>query len=105
MKTSNFKRIAVAGAVSGALGLAAIGLGAGTASADDELDAIAPLVPGGLSGDWQSYLPLIESVGDLGSIANLGDLGSVGQLGGLGDLGSIANLGDLQGLMRLAGGF
>lgn len=102
MKTSNFKRIAVAGAVSGALSLAAIGLGAGTASADDELDAIAPLVPGGLSEDWQSYLPLIESVGDLGSIANLGDLGS---LGGLGDLGSIANLSDLQGLMGLAGGF
>ena len=95
MKATNLKRIAVAGAISGTLGLGAFGLGAGTANADDGLDAIAPLVPGGLSEDWQSYLPLIESVGDLGSIANLGDIGSIGNLGG----------GQLQDLLALAGGF
>ena len=37
----NLKRIAVTGVISGALGLAAIGFGAGTANADDGLDAIA----------------------------------------------------------------
>jgi hypothetical protein len=97
MKATNLKRIVVAGAVTGALSLAAIGLGAGTANAD-ELDSIAPLVPGGLSEDWQSYLPLIESVADIGSIANLGDLGD---LGSIGDLGG----GPLQSLLGLAGGF
>jgi hypothetical protein len=94
MKATNLKRIAVTGAVSGALSLAALGLGAGTANAD-ELDAIAPFVPGELSDGLQAYLPLLESVGDVGSIANLGDLGSIGDLGGV----------QLQDLMALAGGF
>ncbi len=97
MKATNLKKIVVTGAVTGALSLAAIGLGAGTANAD-ELDAIAPLVPGLSGGDWQSYLPLIENVADIGSIANLGDLGD---LGSIGDLGG----GQLESLLGLAGGF
>ena len=114
MKTTNLKRIAVAGAISGALGLAAVGLGSGTASADEgdipfvgELDGVGSVLPliGGLAdvGD-------LGGLGDLGSIANLGDLGSIANLG---DLGGIANLGDLgnlgggglEGLLGLAGGF
>jgi len=99
MKATNVKRIAVTSAISGALGLAAIGFGAGAASADDELDAIAPLVPGGLSENWQSYLPLIENVADIGSIAGLGELGSIP---GLSEIGRLVPAQDLLGL---AGGF
>jgi hypothetical protein len=98
MKATNLKKIAVTGAISGALGLAAMGFGAGTANAD-ELDSIAPLVPGGLSDDWQSYLPLLDDVADLGSIAGLGELGNIPVLG---DIGSIVPAEDLLGL---AGGF
>jgi len=105
MKTTNLKRIAVAGAVSGALGLAAVGLGAGTASADEgdipfvgELDGVESVLPliGGLAdvGD-------LGGLGDLGSIANLGDLGGIANLGDLGNLGG----GGLEGLLGLAGGF
>jgi hypothetical protein len=98
MKATNLKKIAVTGAISGALGLAAIGFGAGTANAD-ELDSIAPLVPGGLSDDWQSYLPLLDDVADMGSLAGLGDLGSIPVLG---EIGSLVPAQDLLGL---AGGF
>ncbi len=95
----NVKKVALAGVVSGALGLAAIGLGAGTASADDGLDAIAPLVPGELTDEVVEYLPLIESVSEIGGIAGLGELGNIPVLGDIG------NLGQLQDLMALAGGF
>ncbi|WP_099039602.1 hypothetical protein [Mycobacterium neglectum] len=98
MKATNLKKIAVTGAVSGALGLATIGFGAGTANAD-ELDSIAPLVPGGLSDDWQSYLPLLDDVADVGSIAGLGELGSIPVLGDIG------NLIPAQDLLGLAAGF
>ena len=98
MKATNLKKIAVTGAISGALGLAAIGLGAGTASADDGLDAIAPLIPGGMSDNWQSYLPLVENVADIGGIAGLGDLGNVPALG------EIGNLVPAQDLLGLAAG-
>lgn len=99
MNVLNFKRIAVAGAVSGALSLAAIGLGAGTASADDGLDAIAPLIPGDVTDEVVEYLPLIESVSEIGSIAGLGELSNVPVLGELGDLGQLPDL------LALAGGF
>ena len=103
--TTNLKRIAVAGAISGALGLAAVGLGAGTASADEgdipfvgELDGVESVLPliGGLAdvGD-------LGGLGDLGSIANLGDLGGIANLGDLGNLGG----GGLEGLLGLAGDF
>jgi hypothetical protein len=98
MKATNLKKIAVTGAISGALGLAAMGFGTGTANAD-ELDSIAPLVPGGLSEDWQSYLPLLDDVADIGSIAGLGELSNIPVLG---DIGSLVPAGDLLGL---AGGF
>lgn len=94
MKATKLKKIAVTGAMSAALGLAALGLGAGTASAD-ELDSIAPLVPGGLSDDWQSYLPLLDDVADIGSIAGLGELGNVPVLG---DIGNLVPAEDLLGL-------
>ena len=111
MKTTNLKRIAVAGAISGALGLAAVGLGAGTASADEgdipfvgELDGVESVLPliGGLAdvGDLGG-LGSIANLGDLGSIANLGDLGGIANLGDLGNLGG----GGLEGLLGLAGGF
>jgi hypothetical protein len=98
MKATSYKRIAAASAISGALGLAAIGFGAGAANAD-ELDSIAPLVPGGLSDDWQAYLPLIDDVAEIGSIAGLGELGSIPVLG------EIGNLVPAQDLLGLAGGF
>jgi len=105
MKTTNLKKIAVAGAISGALGLATVGLGAGTANADEgdipfvgELDGVESVLPliGGLAdvGD-------LGGLGDLGSIANLGDLGNLANLGDLGNLGG----GGLEGLLGLAGGF
>jgi hypothetical protein len=99
MNAMNLKRIAVAGAIAGAMGLAAFGFGAGTANADDGLDVIAPLIPGGMSDNWQSYLPLIDQVADIGSIAGLGELGNVPVLG------EIGNLVPAQDLLGLAGGF
>ena len=95
----NLKRIAVTGVVSGALSLAAIGLGAGTASADDGLDATAPMIPSEVTDEVVEYLPLIESVGEIGSIAGLGELSNVPGLGELGDLGQLPDL------LALAGGF
>ena len=80
MRTTNLKRIAVAGAFTGALSLAAVGLGAGAANADE---GDIPFVPGGLD-DVQSVLPLIETLG------GIGDLGGVGDLGSLTDLGNLA---------------
>ena len=87
------KRIAVAGAISGALSLAALGLGAGTASADD---SDIPFVPANPS-DWQSYLPLVERLGDVINVANIGDL--TGGTGGLGNL----NQGQLENLLATLG--
>ncbi len=55
----NLKRIAFAGAVSGALSLTVIGLGAGTASADDGVDAISPLIPGGVT-DGLGGVPAVD---------------------------------------------
>jgi hypothetical protein len=106
MKTT-FKKIALAGALTGGLSMAALGLGAGAATADS---GDTPFVPGGNgAGDWQSYFPMIERLGDVVNMANLGNLGKgkgastegPGGLGGLGDLGSLANLG---GLGNLGGG-
>ena len=99
MNTKNVKRIAVAGAVSGALGLAVIGLGAGTASADPGLDDIAPLIPSDVTDEVVNYLPLIESVSEIGSNAGLGELANVPVIGDIG------NLGNLPDLLALAGGF
>jgi len=74
MKTT-LKRLAIAGAMSGALGFAALGLSAGAANADT---TDIPFVPGN-SGDWQSYFPLVERLGDVvPNVANLGDLGGTG---------------------------
>ena len=98
MKTTNVKRIAIAGAVSGALGLAAVGLGAGTASADP-LSDIAPMIPSDVTDEVVNYLPLIESVSEIGSDAGLGELANVPVLGDIG------NLGNLPDLLALAGGF
>ena len=97
MKARNMKRIAVTGAISGAMALAAVGFGSGMANADPDLNDIAPMIPGGgeLGGDWQSYLPLLTNVADVGSIAGLGDLGNIP---GLGDIGKILPTGDLLGL-------
>lgn len=95
----NLKRIAVTGAVSGALGLAAIGLGTGTASADTGLDDIAPMIPSDVTEEVVEYMPLIESISEIGSIAGLGELSDVPVLG------EIGNLGNLPDLLALAGGF
>ena len=99
MKTLNVKRIALTGAVSGALGMAAIGLGAGAASADTGLDQIAPMIPSDVTDEVVNYLPLIESVSEIGGNAGLGELGNVPVLGDIG------NLGKLPDLLALAGGF
>jgi hypothetical protein len=98
MNTTNLKKVAVTGAVSGALALAAIGLGTGTASADP-LDDIAPMIPSDVTDEVVNYLPLIESVSEIGSNAGLGELGNVPVLGDIG------NLGNLPDLLALAGGF
>lgn len=98
MNRTNLKRIAVAGAVSGTLGLATIGLGAGTASADP-LSDIAPMIPSDVTDEVVNYLPLIESVSEIGSDAGLGELANVPVLGDIG------NLGNLPDLLALAGGF
>ena len=102
MKTTNLKRAAVAGAISGALSLAALGLGAGVANADDD-NGTVPFVPGGTTGDWQSYLPFLGSLGDLGNLGNIGNGGDLGNLGNLGDLGNLGN-GQWQDLLRQVGG-
>lgn len=90
MKFTNVKRIAVAGAISGAMGLAALGFGAGTASADESDIPFIPADP----ENWQSYLPMVQSLGD---IAGLGDLGTTGDTGGLDGLSLLSDL-DLQNL-------
>ena len=95
MTATNLKRIAIAAAFSGLMGLAAVGFGSGAANADPDLDDIAPMIPGGLSEDWQSYLPLVENVADVGSIAGLGELGNIPVLG---DIGNIIPAQDLLGL-------
>lgn len=108
MKSSQFKRIAAASAISGALSLAALGLGAGTANADDDAGT-TPFQPGGISNDWQSYLPLLANLNDfvdlgkLGVPSEVGNIGNIGNLGGLGSLGNLGN-GQLQDLLTLAGG-
>jgi hypothetical protein len=118
MKTT-LKKIALAGALTGGLSMAALGLGAGVATADS---GDIPFAPGGTGGgDWQSYFPMIERLGDMVGGANLGNLGKgnsagtegLGGLGNLGGLGSLANLGglgnlgnggNLSGLMGMFGG-
>ena len=103
MKTINLKRIAAAGVMSGALSFAALGLGAGAANADD---GNIPFVPGGSGGDWQSYFPMIEKLGDVANFAKVGNLGGTGStgnnvnlnnLGGLGSLGNLGSVGNLGG--------
>lgn len=69
MPSFNLTRTAVTGALCAAFGLAALGLGSGTANADD---AVTPLQPGGTSSDWQSYLPLLGSLGDFVDLQKLG---------------------------------
>ncbi len=95
MATLNFTRIVAAGAISGALGLAALGFGSGVASADD--DATTPSQPGGLSGDWQSYLPLLGSIGDF---VDLQKLGVPPEFSNYANLGT----GQLPSILSLAGG-
>jgi len=104
MTTVNVKRIAAAGAISGALSFAALGLGAGAANADDGSNI--PFVPGGSVGDLQSYFPLIERLGDVADLAKIGNSGtpastdnsaSLGNLSSLGNVGSLGSLGNLGG--------
>jgi hypothetical protein len=109
MKTINVKRIAAAGAMSGALSFAALGLGAGAANADD--GGNIPFMPGGSSGgDVQSYFPMIERLGDVANFAKIGGTGSTGKpgnnvdLGSLGNLGNLGSLGSLGNLSNLGGG-
>jgi hypothetical protein len=101
MKTINVKRIAAAGAISGALSFAALGLGAGAANADDGGDTF---VPGGSGGDWQSYFPMIERLGDVANLAQIGNLGGTGSTGNTGSLGSLGSLGNIGSLGNLGGG-
>lgn len=100
MTSSNFKRIAAAGAVSGALSLAALGLGSGVANADD---GTTPSLPGGTSSDWQSYLPLLGNISDFVDLGKLGVPPEVANYANLGDLGGLGN-GQWQNLLGLAGG-
>jgi hypothetical protein len=102
MKTINVKRIAAASAISGALSFAALGLGAGAANADD--GGNIPFMPGGSGGDWQSYFPMIERLGDVASFAKIGNLGGTGNTGSLGSLGNLGSLGSLGSLGNLGGG-
>jgi hypothetical protein len=95
MTSFNWKRIVATGAMSGALSLAALGFGAGAANADD--DVTTPLLPGGASGDWQQYLPLLGSVG---SFVDLQKLGVPPEYANLGNLPT----GQLQSILSLAGG-
>ena len=94
MKTINVKTIAAAGAISGALSFAALGLGAGAAIADD--GGNIPFMPGGSSGgDFQSYFPMIERLGDVANFAKIGGTGGTGKTGNNVDLGNLGNLGSL----------
>ena len=103
MKTINVKTIAAAGAISGALSFAALGLGAGAANADD--GGNIPFMPGGSSGgDLQSYFPMIERLGDVANFAKIGGTGGTGKTGNNVDLGSLGNLGNLGSLGNLGGG-
>jgi hypothetical protein len=101
MTSLNLKRIVAAGALSSALGLAALGLGSGTANADD--DPGAPLLPGGTASSWQSYLPLLGSIGDFVDLQKLGVPPEVANYTNLGDLGSLGN-GQWQNIIGLASG-
>ena len=96
MATLNLTRIATAGAISGALTLAALGFGSGVANADD--DATTPSQPGGLSGNWQQYLPLL---GSIGSFVDLEKLGVPPEYANYANLGT----GQLPSLLSLAGGW
>jgi hypothetical protein len=69
MWTTNLKRIAAAGAMLGALGGTALGVGAGVAVADDDGQGVTPSDMGG----WENMLAL-------GDLANVG--GGGGELGG-----------------------
>lgn len=123
MKTSTLKRIAAAGAISGAMSLAALGLGSGVADADDGAVPFVP--PGPTSGDWQAYIPILINAIQSGQIpgvpadlggqipgvpADLGgqipgvpvDLGG-GQIPDLGQLGGLGNI-PWQDLLAQAGG-
>ena len=96
MKTT-LKRFAIAGAMSAALGFAALGLSAGAASADT---GDIPFVPGN-TGDWQSYLPMVERLGDIvPNVAKLGNLGGTGA--NTGTSSSAPSLGDLSVLSDIA---
>lgn len=75
------------------LSLAAFGLGAGAANADDGNIPFVP--PGGAAGDWQSYFPMVENFADIANMAKIGDIGSSGNIPDLGSLGTLANLGGL----------
>lgn len=92
MRTFHLKRIAATGALSGALALAALGLGPGTATADDEA-----VTPGGSSSDWQAYLPLLGSIGDFVDLQKLGVPPEVANYVNLGS-------GQLPGILSFAGG-
>lgn len=54
MGTTKFKRFAAAGAISGTLSFAVLGLGAGLANADDDGPGVpwVPWQPGQIVGDW-----------------------------------------------------
>lgn len=95
MAAFNLKRIAAAGAMSGVLGLAALGLGSGAANADD--DVTTPSLPGGTSSDWQQYLPLL---GSIGSFVDLQKLGVPPEYADYASLGT----GALPAILGLAGG-
>jgi hypothetical protein len=97
MKTIYLKRIAAAGALSGALSFAALGLGAGAANADD---GNIPFVPGGSGGDWQSYFPMIERLADVANFAKIGGTGGTGNNVNFGNLGG----GQWQDLLGMLGG-
>jgi hypothetical protein len=97
MKTTNLKRIAAAGAISGALSLAALGLGAGVANADDD-GWNTPFRPGGAGGDWHSYIPLVENLGDVVNLVPIGNSGNSGNIGSLGN-------GQWGSLLGLLGGY
>lgn len=101
MTTINLKRIAAAGAISGALSFAALGLGAGAANADD--GANIPFLPGGSAGDWQSYFPMIERLGDVADFVKIPDPGTTGYTGSTGSTGSLGG-GQWQDLLGMLGG-
>jgi hypothetical protein len=102
MKTTILKRITAAGAISGAVSLAALGFGAGVANADND-EGNTPFRPGGVGRDWQSYMPLVENLGDLVNLVPIGHTGNTGSPGSLGNLGNLGN-GQWENLLGLFGG-